>query len=294
MGLLYDLIMFIILIMFCIIGAKRGIIRSIVFFVMLLLSLLIAYLVSGFITEPVYDAYVKNRIINSVQGPVEDFDIAGFINDKFLDNKLDIKISDSEIEKAICQEGSLSDNISAYALSKGIPLSSEAVSEKIDSVLDSRAVIDDVGELLPSYVLPVFKSAVSKESETLENVIKALSKTDKEKAAEEITEIVLEPFALKAVRVILFIMCFIAACIILRIVIAVTKLGKNSETGGINTILGGVLGLVKGLIIVLLITWAVSLISPIISAIDSNSPFAFSESAINNSIFLRYINDIIN
>lgn len=294
MGLLYDLIMFIIVIMFCIIGAKRGIIRSIVFFVMLILSLLIAYLVSGFITEPVYDAYVKDKIINSIQEPVEKFDIVEFVNERFLDNKLGIEISDSEIEKALEQEGSLSDNISAYAISKGIPLSSETVSEKIDSVLDNRTVMEDISKSLPSYIAPAFKSMASKESAILEDVIKALAKTDKIKASEEITEIVLEPFVLKAVRVVLFILCFILVCIILRIVIAVTKLGKNSETGGINTVLGGVLGIVKGLIVVLLITWAVSLISPIIYAIDSNSSFAFSESAINNSIFLRYINDIIN
>lgn len=294
MGLLYDLIMFIIVIMFCIIGAKRGIIRSIVFFVMLILSLLIAYLVSGFITEPVYDAYVKDKIINSIQEPVEKFDIAEFVNERFLDNKLGIEISDREIEKALGQEGSLSDNISAYAISKGIPLSSETVSEKIDSVLDNRTVMEDISKSLPSYIAPAFKSSASKESTILEDVIKALAKTDKIKASEEITEIVLEPFVLKAVRVVLFILCFILTCIILRIVIAVTKLGKNSETGGINTVLGGVLGIIKGLIVVLIITWAVSLISPIIYAIDSNSSFAFSESAINNSIFLRYINDIIN
>lgn len=294
MGLLYDLIMLIIVIMFCIIGAKRGIIRSIVFFVMLVLSLLIGYIVSGFITEPVYDAYVRDKVVNSITESVKSFDIAGFINEKLFDNKLGIEISDSEIEKALAQEGDLSENISSYAASKGIPLSREVVSEKIDSVLNDDSVKTDIEKSLPSYIAPVFESALSNETDTFENVIKSLAKTDKTEASEEISDTLFKPFVLKVLRVILFILCFIAVLIILRIIVAVTKLGKNSETGGINTVLGGLLGAVKGLIVVLLITWAVSLISPIISLVDANSFFTFSDSAINNSIFLRFINDIIN
>lgn len=294
MGLLYDLIMLIIVIMFCIIGAKRGIIRSIVFFVMLVFSLLIGYIVSGFITEPVYDAYVREKVVNSITGSVKSFDIAGFINERLFDNKLGIEISDSEIERALAQEGDLSENISSYAASKGIPLSSEAVSEKIDSVLNNDSVKTEIEKSLPSYIAPAFESALSNETDTIENVIKSLAKTDKTEASEEIADTLLKPFVLKVLRVVLFILCFIAAWIILRIIVAVTKLGKNSETGGINTVLGGVLGAVKGLIVVMLITWAVSLISPIISLINANSFFAFSDSAINNSIFLRFINDIIN
>lgn len=294
MGLLYDLIMLIIVIMFCIIGAKRGIIRSIVFFVMLILSLLIAYLVSGWITKPVYDAYIKDKVVNSIKGPVESFDIAGFINENFLDNKLGIEVSDSEIEKALGKEGSLSENISEYAASKGISLSSDTVSEKIDSVLSDDSVVEDIEKSLPSYIAPVFESAVSTETEMLENVIRALAKTDKTEASEEITETLLEPIILTALKAALFILCFIAIWIILRIIVAIIKLGKNREKGGINTVLGGALGVVKGLIVVLLITYAVSIISPLISLVDADSSFSFSESAINNSIFLRYINDMIN
>lgn len=294
MGLLYDLIMLIIVIAFCIIGAKRGIVRSIVFFVILLLSMLIGYLVSGFITEPVYDSFVNEKLVNSITGPVENFDIAEFINEKILDNKLGVQISDSEIEKALSQEGDISENISSYAASKGIPISGDKVSEKIDSVLSDDSVKEDIEKSLPSYVVPVFESAVSNETDILEDVIKSLAKTDKAEASEEITEALLKPFVLKVLRVVLFILCFIASWIILRIIVAVTKLGKNSETGGINTVLGGVLGTVKGFIVVLLITWAVSLISPVISLVDANSFFAFSDSAINNSVFLRFINDIIN
>lgn len=294
MGLLYDLIMLIIVIMFCIIGAKRGIVRSIVFFVMLILSLLIAYLVSSWITKPVYDAYVEEKVVNSIKGPVESFDIAGFINENFLDNKLGIEVSDGEIEKALGQEGSLSENISSYAASKGISISDETVSEKIDSILSDDSVVKDVEKSLPSYVAPALESAVSNEKDMLENVLRSLAKTDKTEASEEITEVLLEPFILTALKVILFILCFIAIWIILRIIVAVTKLGKNKEKGGINTVLGGALGIVKGLIVVLLITLAVSIISPVISVIDSDSSFTFSESAINNSIFLRYINDMIN
>ena len=294
MGLLYDLIMLIIVIMFCIIGAKRGIIRSIVFFVMLILSLLIGYIVSGFITEPIYDAYVKDKVVNSVKGPIEKFDIAEFINEKFLDNKLGLKISDGEIEKALGNDGDISENISEYANSKGIPLSSETVSKRIDSMLSKDSVTSEVKGFLPSYFAPVFESAVSNDREKLGDVIQSLAKSDKTEAAEEITETAIKPIILIALRWILFILCFIALWIIFRIIVAITKLGKNSEKGGINTVLGGALGVVKGLIVVLLITAVVGIISPVISLIDSDSSFAFSESSVNNSIFLRFINDILN
>ena len=82
--------------------------------------------------------------------------------------------------------------------------------------------------------------------------------------------------------------------IILRIIVAVARIGKNKESGGINTVLGGVLGAVKGLIVVLLITAIVSIISPLLSLTKSGGSFGLSETAINNSVFLRLIKDILN
>lgn len=294
MGLLYDIIMIIIVIMFCIIGAKRGIIRSIVFFVILIISLLAGYLVSGFIAEPVYDAYVKDKVVNSVKKPIEGFDIAEFVNEKFFVDKLGIKVSEGELNKALGSDGNLSENISSYARSRGIPISKDTVSKEIDIILKSDSVKNEAESLLPSYLKPIFDSVVSNDTDTLENVIQSLAKSDKAEAAEDITETILKPIVITVLRTILFILCFIAIWIILRIIVAITRLGKNSQKGGINTVLGGVLGIVKGLIIVLLITSVVSIISPAVSVLDADSSFTFSESTVNNSVFLRYINDIIN
>lgn len=294
LGLLYDLIMLIIVIMFCITGARRGIIRSIVFFIILILSLLTGYIVSGFITEPVYDNYVKDKVINNVKGPIEKFDIAEFINEKFLDSKLGIKVSESEIEKALGNGENISESISKYANSKGIPLSSEAVSTKIDSIISSDTFTSEAEGFLPSYFVPVFESAVSNDKELLGNVIQSLANTDKTVAAEEITDKAIKPVLLIALRTILFLLSFIAVWIILRIIVSIAKIGKNSERGGINTVLGGILGIVKGLIVVLLITAIVGIISPVISLIDTDSFFALSEESVNNSIFLRFINDMLN
>ncbi len=294
MGLLYDLIMLIIVIMFCIIGAGRGIVRSIVLFITLIVSLLIGYVVSGIIAEPVYESFVKDKAVNAIKDSVEDFDAAEFVNEKFFDNKLGIKISDAEIEKAISQDGSLSENISEYAESKGIALSSGSVAEKIDSVLEDESVINEVEKALPSYAAPLFESALSNEKDMMESIIKSLVKTDKTLASEEIADNVLKHIVMTPIRIVLFILCFIAAWIILRLIVAVTRLGKNREKSALNTVLGGALGIIKGLILAVMITVAVSVISPIISAVDSNSMFNVSESAINNSIFLRCITDIIN
>ncbi len=294
MGLLYDLIMLIIVILFCIMGAKRGIIRSIVLFVMLILSLMIGYLISSYITEPVYDAYVKNRIVNSVKGPIEDFDAAEFINERLLDNSLGIKISGNELEKALGESGDISENISDYAKSKGIPISSSIISEKVDTLFKDKSVKEEVEKSLPSYLVPAFDSAASNDPKMFGDMLRSLAKTDKSEASEEITDLALKPIILIALRAVLFVLSVIVVWIILRIIVAVARIGKNKESGGINTVLGGVLGAVKGLIVVLLITAIVSIISPLLSLTKSGGSFGLSETAINNSVFLRLIKDILN
>lgn len=294
MGLLYDLIMLIIVILFCIVGAKRGIIRSIVLLVTLILSLLIGYVASGLITEPVYDNYINDKIVNSVEDPIEKFDVAELVNKKFFDNSLGLEISNSEIEEAIGQSGDISENISDYAKSKGIPISSSTISEKINSFFADEAVKSEVEKSLPSYLVPAFESASSNDPQMLGDMLRSFAKSDKAEAAEGITEIALKPVILIALRAILFVLCVIVIWIILRIIIAVARIGKNKEASGINTVLGGVLGAVKGLITVLLITAIVSIIFPLLSLTDSGSSFGLSEQAINNSVFLRLINDILN
>lgn len=294
MALLYDLIMLIIIIFFCIIGAKRGILRSIVLFVMLIISLLIGYVASGLLAEPVYNSYVKERVINSVKEPMEGFDIAKLVNEKLFDNSLGIEIRESEIEDALGKSGDVSENISAFAKTKGLSISSETVSEKIDLFLEENSVINDAEEFLPSYLVPTFKSYVSDDSQMFSDVLRILTKSDKRDAAEGLTEIALKPIILIALRAILFVACFIIIWIILRIIVAITKLGKNKETSGMNTILGGLLGAVKGFIVVIIITVIVSVIFPVFSLADSGSLFNLSNTALNNSVFLRLMNDILN
>lgn len=294
MGLLYDLIMLIIVILFCIFGAKRGIIRSIVLFVTLILSLLIGYVVSGLITEPVYDNYVKNRVVNSVEAPIGKFDVAEFVNKNLFDNIPGFEVSDREIEEALGQSGDISENISDYAKSKGIPISSSIISEKINSLFKDEEVKSEVEKSLPSYLVPAFESAASNDPQMLGDMLRSFAKSDKAEAAEGITEIALKPVILIALRAILFVLCVIAIWIILRIIVAVARIGKNKESGGINTVLGGVLGTVKGLIVVFLITAIVSIISPMLSLTKSGSSFGLSEQSINNSVFLRLMSDILN
>ncbi len=294
MGLLYDLIMLIIVILFCIFGAKRGIIRSIVLFVTLILSLLIGYVVSGLITEPVYDNCVKNRIVNSVKAPIEKFDVAEFVNKNLFDNIPGFEVSDREIEEALGQSGDISENISDYAKSKGIPISSSIISEKINSLFKDEEVKSEVEKSIPSYLVPAFESAASNDPQMLGDMLRSFANSDKAEAAEGITEIALKPVILIALRAILFVLCVIAIWIMLRIIVAVARIGKNKESGGINTVLGGVLGAVKGLIVVFLITAIVSIISPMLSLIKSGSSFGLSEQSINNSVFLRLMSDILN
>ena len=294
MGLLYDLIMLIIVILFCIFGAKRGIIRSIVLFVTLILSLLIGYVVSGLITEPVYDNCVKNRIVNSVKAPIGKFDVAEFVNKNLFDNIPGFEVSDREIEEALGQSGDISENISDYAKSKGIPISSSIISEKINSLFKDEEVKSEVEKSIPSYLVPAFESAASNDPQMLGDMLRSFANSDKAEAAEGITEIALKPVILIALRAILFVLCVIAIWIILKIIVAVARIGKNKESGGINTVLGGVLGTVKGLIVVFLITAIVSIIFPMLSLTKSGSSFGLSEQSINNSVFLRLMSDILN
>lgn len=286
--------MLIIVILFCIFGAKRGIIRSIVLFVTLILSLLIGYVVSGLITEPVYDNYVKSRVVKSVEAPIEKFDVAEFVNKNLFDNIPGFEVSDREIEEALGQSGDISENISDYAKSKGIPISSSIISEKINSLFKDEEVKSEVEKSLPSYLVPAFESAASNDPQMLGDMLRSFAKSDKAEAAEGITEIALKPVILIALRAILFVLCVIAIWIILRIIVAVARIGKDRESGGINTVLGGVLGAVKGLIVVFLITAIVSIISPMLSLIKSGSSFGLSEQSINNSVFLRLMSDILN
>lgn len=286
--------MLIIVILFCIFGAKRGIIRSIVLFVTLILSLLIGYVVSGLITEPVYDNCVKNRIVNSVKAPIEKFDVAEFVNKNLFDNIPGFEVSDREIEEALGQSGDISENISDYAKSKGIPISSSIISEKINSLFKDEEVKSEVEKSIPSYLVPAFESAASNDPQMLGDMLRSFANSDKAEAAEGITEIALKPVILIALRAILFVLCVIAIWIMLRIIVAVARIGKNKESGGINTVLGGVLGAVKGLIVVFLITAIVSIISPMLSLIKSGSSFGLSEQSINNSVFLRLMSDILN
>lgn len=286
--------MIIIVILFCIAGARRGIIRSIVLFVMLILSLIVSYVASGFLAEPVYDSYVKERVVNSIKGPVESFDTAEFVNKHFFDNKLGIEISENEIEKALGESGDISESISSYAKSKGILVSSDTISDKIDSLFKDEEIKSEVEKSLPSYLVPAFDSAASNDSTMFGDMLRSLAKTDKNEAAEDLTEIALKPIILIALKATLFILCFIVVSIILRIIVAVTRLGMNKESGGINTVLGGLLGVIKGLLVVFLITAIISVVSPVFSLANSGSSFTPSETAFNNSVFLRIMNDILN
>ncbi len=295
MALLYDLIMLLIIVVFCIFGAKRGILRSIVLLVTLVLSLLIGFIASELLAEPVYDSYVKESVVNSIKEPMEDIDVADFVNEKIFNSSLGIEISDSEIEEALGKSGDISENIADYAQSKGIILSSETVRAEIDSLLDEKsALVDNDDEFLPSYLVTVLKSAVANDYQMFGDVLRTLAKTDKSEAAEGLTEIALKPIILIALRAILFILCFLVIWIILRIIVAITRLGKNSEKGGMNTVLGGLLGAVKGLVVVIIITSVVSIIFPVFSLSDSDGFFSVSKSALNNSVFLRLMNDILN
>ena len=273
-AVIIDIAIAAVLILFVVLGARKGLLRSVAGLVILVVSMLGAALVSNLVTPLVSDA-VRPMLMDTVESKLEelakeidledanlgDLDLSGVDLSRIDLGKIDLsgiqiggldlgsidlsKIDLSKIDLGALTQGNSQTDASAPA-SRTLPEAGDAISSAVSSVLESIQPAEYIDLLLtqlgidPVLAAGLAEAALEKIAESGMSVVEAL------------VQVVLET----VVHAIVFLLAFVALNILLRIVLTAMDLvlmlpGLRT----LNSLGGAVVAFVEGTLLLFLLVW---------------------------------------
>lgn len=243
----------------------RGFVKTIFGVLGSIVAIILAVVISFFICDAVYNTFVKSYVTQFAYDLVSEIDAGEIIENYLTDNGVTGDIDKEEINEVITGEGDLSENISAYAKSKGEydvdvkALMDEYLSDdKIDKALDFEGA-EELGVDKQQ-----IKTLISDGGGEIEKTLKAAADPDKHKAAEALEADVLSGPAKSLTRSALIIALFLVLRIIIAIVIhALGLVNKFEPAKTTDRLLGLACGLISGTVSVMCIAYALYVINAV-------------------------------
>lgn len=289
-ALFFDIILIAVLVLFIYNGAKKGFVKTVLVIIGYFVALLGGLVVSNLLSPGIYDAFVRNKAEKVVEENIDNINIKSQIKASIKEQNIGIDITDEEISVIIDKGGDFAKNFSEYAKSKGSQLSDSALESKFNNVFTKNTVLKSIKDKIPENLYSEVEKYLNNSKTSISDVITALNNPSKEEGAKELTELVVKPFAIKVIKIIIFIITFILLMFVVKFLSSViTKTFKLVPlVGPLNTFLGGLLGFIQGAIIVFI----TALIIKVLISLTNNEIMLFNTPTIEETYIFKYIYNI--
>lgn len=289
-ALFFDIILIAVLVLFIYNGAKKGFVKTVLVIIGYFVALLGGLVVSNLLSPGIYDAFVRNKAEKVVEENIDNINIKSQIKASIKEQNIGIDITDEEISVIIDKGGDFAKNFSEYAKSKGSQLSDSALESKFNNVFTKNTVLKSIKDKIPENLYSEVEKYLNNSKTSISDVITALNNPSKEEGAKELTELVVKSFAIKVIKIIIFIITFILLMFVVKFLSSViTKTFKLVPlVGPLNTFLGGLLGFIQGAIIVFI----TALIIKVLISLTNNEIMLFNTPTIEETYIFKYIYNI--
>lgn len=289
-ALFFDIILIAVLVLFIYNGAKKGFVKTVLVIIGYFVALLGGLVVSNILSPGIYDAFVRNKAEKVVEENIDNINIKSQIKASIKEQNIGIDITDEEISVIIDKGGDFAKNFSEYAKSKGSQLSDSTLESKFNNVFTKNTVLKSIKDKIPENLYSEVEKYLNNSKTSISDVITALNNPSKEEGAKELTELVVKPFAIKVIKIIIFIITFILLMFVVKFLSSViTKTFKLVPlVGPLNTFLGGLLGFIQGAIIVFI----TALIIKVLISLTNNEIMLFNTPTIEETYIFKYIYNI--
>jgi len=255
MALALDLLIPIVLTITAIVGYRRGFVRYLIKLLGTIACLVVAFVVSGFLAEPVYEKIVAPRLEESLNKQFDGFDISRVVRKGISDEGTEVTLSDKEFRKVLSDGGSLPSAFERAAKQAGDSVEKAAeLKESADrffkngfgTQLARTAGFDDDEE--------VGKRLDMSSGKTYDLVRAFATGDDNSTGVKYLVNNVIDGMMTTLIRFILFAIIFIICEAIVAVVFIVAGvLDHLPMVDGINKTGGLILGILKGVLYVFLI-----------------------------------------
>ncbi len=288
MALFLDGAVIVILIITCIVGFVKGFVKYLVGMVSTIVAVALAIWGSNTLAEPVYERFFKEPAHNAVYNAVEEFDPAKLISDLLEEKELAGYLNNDEIKSAIDSEGELGPNIGNMLTEKGAD--SDTVNEAVEQInaLFGAELPGQIRDKLDETGASKYVAEIEIPTDELKKLSSDLLDKNTDAAAEYICEKAVDPMVTSAVRTGLFMICFIAVSLVLKLIVFISGiLNELPEVSAANRFGGLLLGAVKGILYCALIAF---MLCTVVNA-THDTLAAFNSKTAESTYLFRYFFD---
>lgn len=288
MALLLDAAVVLIIIVTSVTGYLRGFIRYVICMLGTLAAVLIGVFLSSALTEPVYNRYCREPVSAAIEGTLESVDVMSYVRQELDEQGAGGYLNDDELKRALSAGGDLAENISGMLSDKGADSETCGQIKEQFSYFFDNELTDKVREQYKNSGLDEAVGDIELSAEQLQECVTMLCSDDKAQAADYLEENAVKPVICGVLRIVLFIVLFVAAELILKLILFISGVfTKLPELNAANRFGGLLLGAVKGTLYVALIAFMLCIL---VNATYDSLPQFNSQIADRTYIF-RYFFD---
>lgn len=261
MSIFLDAAVILIISLTSIAGFHKGFIKYIISLLGTVAAIIIAFAAADFLTDPVYEKYVKEPLTSAVETAADSIDVVSLARKGLNSAGIGDKVSDAEIQKLIDKGGSLADNIENLIVKKGDAVeTAKKAKEKFSSYMND-GITDKLNEITKDERFSVITKRINISGEQLGKSAQLLAEGNKKQACEYMTESIFAPAVKSVLKVLIFMVAFIIASILVRIILYLSGIfNKFPGLNAANRFGGLALGFVKGCLYIALIAFLMCIV----------------------------------
>lgn len=267
MEILLDISAAVILIVTALIGWKKGFIKYLVGSLGTVAAIVIAFLVADMAAPSVYEKFAQKPVRDYISQKIENIDVVDMISEELKNSGYNVNVSGDQIKKVIDNNSDISKALADLSSKTG--QQADNLEKYLDDFFEKRFP-GEFNKVFTGIDTQKFSDGAEYTKAQAYETVRALADNNNDKGAEYIENHVVKPFALVAVKIVLFVILFILMSIAVKLILAAAGVFDHVPVAnGANKLLGLVAGLLKGALYLLVIAVCFSVL--VKSSADSMS-----------------------
>ena len=168
----YDAAALVLLVLFIIQGVKKGFSKTVIHFALNLVFVVLAFLMSGIMTDMVYDGYFRSTVSEAVESSLENFDVNSELKKVYSELTLIGEVSDTKISAVLSSEKNMDEKFQKLIVSTsgiGSQIDESKIFEGLNSIVKFR-LHEKLSEKIPSCAGKYFSSLDESNKEEINEV----------------------------------------------------------------------------------------------------------------------------
>lgn len=286
---IYDILATLVIIFFVVNCARKGFSKIIIIVIGCVVSITAAWFISSKTADFIYDRFVKENSIKTVEKTLEGYNPSNAVKDIIESHEFAGNVSTEKIE-AILHTDNILDKLYDYANSEAgnvVGTADEFDSKVINGFADSFA--KTAGVNLPPYVVNEITKSITGNEKLFNSTIHMIV-DNPDDLPEFIEENYIRQPAKRIIQAAVFLIVYFVIMIIIRIVINRTfQFGLLNGYDRLDHFMGGVLGLAEAVAAIIIMAVAVKIM---INISESENSFISTKAVEQTKIFRHFYNFI--